>query len=161
MYVILLPANCDTSYMVSRLLYEPHIYIGQDDRMKDAWWVHRFFTEIESGERYVYGAFSVKDNSFLGCTHGKFAGDCFVAHTMFKRKVDTVKASLMMEEELKKYCRENNIPLKAIVGYPPEDLRVAILMNKRFGCKDMGRAENVEYWCNGVNKPCRYMRKEV
>jgi hypothetical protein len=61
-------------------------------------------------------------------------------------------------EEFDEYCRENNIPLKAIVGYPPEDLRVAVLMNRRFGCKDMGRAEGVQYWRNGVNMPCRYMR---
>ena len=161
MYIKKLEASPDTSYMVSRLLYEPHIYLGQDDRMHDIWWVHRFFMEIETGIRHVWGVFAKHDDSFLGCAHGTFEGDGFVAHTMFKRHVDAVKACLLMEDDLKRYCRENDIDIKAVIGYPPENLRVAVVMNKRFGCKDMGRAEGVEYWKRGVNIPCRYMRKEL
>lgn len=161
MYIKILPASAETSYIVSRLLYEPHIYQGQDDRMRDVWGVHVFLTEIENGTRLVWGAFSKEDNSFLGCAHGTIENNEFIAHTMFKRKVDAVKACLLMEVEFKKYCKENSISVNAIVGYPPEDLRIAIIMNKRFGCKDMGRAEGVEYWRNGMNIPCRYMRKEI
>jgi hypothetical protein len=161
MFVKKLDASPPTLYMISRLLYEPHIYKGQDDRMRDVWGVHVFFTEIENGERLVWGAFSKEDNSFLGCVHGTIENNNFIAHTMFKRHVDAVKACLMMVEDLKIYCKENDISVNAIVGYPPEHLRIAIIMNKKFGCKDMGRAEGVEYWRNGVNMPCRYMRKEI
>lgn len=155
----MLPFNSDTSYLVSRLLYEPHIYAGQEDRMKDVWWAHRFFDEIETGQRIVFGVFS--ENTLTGCVHGTLEGDCFVAHTMFRRKVDAVKCSLIFAELLKNYCYTHDIPLRAIVGYPPEDSRVAVYMNKRFGCKDMGIAENVKFYRNGKLIPCRYMRKEI
>lgn len=160
MEVKMLPAEYNTTYMVSRLLYEPHIYKGQDDRMKDIWWVHRFFTEIEHGDRYVFGVFS-EDNEFLGCVHGTLEDGNFIAHTMFRRKVDAVKASLRMVEIFKEYCADRNLPFHAVVGYPPEDSRIAILNNKRFGCKDMGIAEGIEFYRNGLKVPCRYMRKDI
>lgn len=161
MYVKMLPADLDTSYLVSRLLYEPHIYAGQDDRMKDVWYVHRFFEEIETGERYVFGVFSLESERFLGCVHGTLEDGSFIAHTMFRRHVDAVKASLMMVDIFKEYCKENNLSFHSVVGYPPEDFRIAIINNKRFGCKDMGIAEGIEYYRNGVKIPCRYMRKEI
>jgi hypothetical protein len=161
MYVERMLPTPETSFMVSRLLYQAHIYSAVDDSMHDVWGVHNFLSEIESGQRIVFGVFDEKNNIFLGCMHCTLHGDYCVAHTMFKRKVDAVKAALMAEDELKKYCKKNKILLNAIVGYPPEHLRAAVIMNKKFGCKDMGQAENVFFKVNGKNMPCRYMRKEL
>lgn len=159
MYARLCEANYETAYMVSRLLYEPHIYCAISDELKDVYFAHRFLSEIESGFRLVLGVFSKAEDDFLGCVHGKVYQGEFTAHTLFKRKVDAVKGCLLCEDVLRSYCREKSIPLKVIAGYPPEHLRVAVLMNKRYGCVDCGVAEDKFFYKDGKRIACRNMRK--
>lgn len=161
MYIKRLAPTFETSFLVSRLLYEEHIYKSQEDCMHDVFGVHAFLSEIENGSRLVWGAFRKEDDFFLGAAHGSFEGENFVGHVLFKRKVDATALCLKIEEDIKAYCKENNIVCRAIVGYPPEHLRASVIMIKRFGCKDLGRAENVDFYVNGKNMPCRYMRKEL
>ena len=161
MYAKILPASYETSYQFSRLMFEDHVYAGLSDELHDVYFAHRLLSDIEAGDILVIAVYSRTDNKLCGFCYGSFNDGDFVGHTMFKRKVDAVKAALLCEEELVKYSWEHNIDFKAIVGYPPEFLRVAVRMNKRFGCTDLGIAENVCFYKNGKKVPCRHFRKEI
>lgn len=161
MYAKKLQPGENAAYAVSRLMYEPHIYAALPDHLRDVFFAHRMLKEIESGDRMVFAVFCQSDNSFLGVVHGTMEGSEFVAHTMFRRKTNAVKAALLCQEQLEKFCRDNAIALTAIVGYPPEHIRAAVIMNRRFGCIDCGPAKDVEFLSNGRPLPCRYFRKEI
>lgn len=151
----------ETSYIVSRLLYEKHIYDAVDDRLHDVWNAHIFLRDIERGKNLVIGVFQKESDAFLGCVVGDFYDSCFYAHLLFKRKVDVKPAVLLCEEELKRYCRDAGIALKEIIGNIPEYNRAALCMVKRSGYTDVGEAINFTHFKNGKNIPCRCMRKEI
>lgn len=161
MYAKILPANDETAYQFSRLMFEDHIYAGLSDELHDVYFAHRLLSDIESGDVLVMAVYKKEDDTLCGLGYGAFDGDSFIAHSMFKRKVNAVKAALLCEQILVEYCKENNIKLTAIVGYPPEHLKAAIRMNKHFGCVDMGIAENICFYKSGKKIPCRYFRKEI
>lgn len=145
--------------MVSRLLYEKHIYDALDDNMKDIWGVHICFSEIEDGSRMVFGCFSKDTQAFLGCAHGKIEDGYFVAHLLFKRKTKALQACFLIEETLKEYCKKSNIQLLGIKGYPAEKNLPAVNLIKKIGCVDTGILDNV-FFCNGNAVPCKIMIKE-
>jgi hypothetical protein len=154
-----LDSSKKTAYLVSRLLYEKHIYKAVDDRLHDVWVAHQFLQDIESGKTLVFGVF--EDDTFCGCANGEIDGDVLTVHALFKRKVDVAKAALLIEKEIKKYSIESGIKIKAIIGTIPEYNRAALMMAKRAGYTDAGIAENVEHIKNGRIIPCRLMRKEI
>lgn len=149
----------DTAYLVSRLLYEKHIYNAVDDRLHDVWYAHKFLQDIESGKTFVFGVF--KDDVFAGCATGELNGNVLTVHALFKRKIDIAKAALLIEDEIKKYCKKSSVEIKTIVGNIPEYNRAALRMANRAGYTDSGIADNVEHRKNGRIIPCRLMRKEI
>jgi hypothetical protein len=154
-----LDSSKNTAYLVSRLLYEKHIYKAVDDRLHDVWVVHQFLQDIESGKTLVFGVF--EDDTFCGCATGEINGSKLTVHALFKRKVDVTKAALLIEEEIIKYSISSGIVIKTIIGTIPEYNRAALMMAKRAGYTDAGIAENVEHRKNGRVIPCRLMRKEI
>lgn len=161
MYAEKLQPGSNAAYAVSRLMYEPHIYAALPDNLRDVYFAHRFLCEIEEADRWVIGVFSKEDDLLLGVVHGCLEDGNFIAHTMFRRKVDAVRGALLCEEVLIDFCRKYGIELKAIVGYPPEHLRASVRMSRQFGCVDCGLAEHITYIHNGRKIPCRYFRKEI
>jgi hypothetical protein len=159
MFAQKLPPSEDTAFMVSRLLYEKHIYKAVDDRLHDVWYAHKFLQDIESGKTLIFGVF--EDDTFFGCANGELNGDVLTVHALFKRKVDVAKAALLIEEEIRKYSISAGIVIKTIIGTIPEYNRAALMMAKRAGYTDAGIAENVEHRKNGRVIPCRLMRKEI
>lgn len=159
MFAQKLPPSEDTAYLVSRLLYEKHIYKAVDDRLHDLWVAHQFLQDIESGKTLVFGVF--EDDTFCGCANGELNGDVFTVHALFRRKVDVAKAVWLIEKEIKKYSIESGIEIKSIIGTIPEYNRAALRMAKRAGYTDCGIAENVEHRKNGKIITCRLMRKEI
>lgn len=128
--------------------------------MHDVWYAHRFLKNIEDGEFLFFGVFD-DDGLFLGGVPGEIRDSVFYAHMFFRRKVDCVKATLLIEEEIKKYCAGNDIPLKAIAGFTPETYTAALRMAKKAGYKDCGMAPEEFLLKNGKKIPCRFMKKEI
>ena len=151
----------ETSYIVSRLLYEKHIYDAVDDRLHDVWHAHIFFRDIERGKTLVIGVFQKESNAFLGCVIGDFFDSCFSGHILFKRKVDVKAAVLLCEEELKRYCHDAGIALREIIGNIPEYNRAALCMARKAGYMDSGEAVDFTHFKNGKVVSCRCMRKEI
>ena len=147
------------AYHVSRLMYEPHIYRELCDEYKDLFEAHRMLVEIEQGERAVL--LVRQKNIVVGCIHGILEenGD-FVCHIMFKRNVNSLKACLLCEEAMKKYCQENDLSFKRIVGYICSANRAAIALGKRYGAIDQGFS-GVSIWKNNYLMPCRKLVKEI
>lgn len=159
MYIKKLSANQHTSFMISRMLYETHIYNNLDDNMLDVWGAHQFLTEIENGSRLVWGGFSDEESKFLGCVHGKIVDGFFEAHVLFKRNINAFDACSTVEKLLKEHCKKNNIHLRGIKGFIANDNRAAIILSKKIGCRDAGVKKDI-FFRAGNDIPCRIMIKE-
>lgn len=157
----ILPANTETSFLFSRLLYEKHIYYALDDEMRDAWGVHRVLTEIETGSRIVLGVFNKADDSFCGCIHGLFETPEFHGHFMFKRKVNAVEAVLECEKVCETFYREKNAELKYYSNLVPVNNRAVCITAKKLGHKDMGIVDGEFFYSFGKKIPCKKFMKEV
>lgn len=151
----------ETSYLVSRLFYEKHIYKTVDDRLHDVWYAHNTLKDIESGKVLVFGVFKKEDEFFCGCATGEISGMNIIVHALFKRNVDVEKAALLIEKEILKYSIDSGVEIKSIIGTIPEYNRAALMMSKRAGYVDVGIAEDVLHFKNGKVIPCRYMKKEI
>lgn len=146
--------------MVSRLLYEKHIYNAVDDRLHDVWYAHNFLSDIEAGRVLVFGVFKKVDGCFCGCAVGEISGTDFIAHALYKRKVDVTKAALLVEDEIRKYSIGSGIEIKTIIGNIPEYNRAALRMSKQAGYTDSGEIFGT-HMKNGKSINCRCMRKEI
>ena len=148
-------ADKTTSYLVSRFFYLPHIYSILCDQIKDVWGAHNLLENIESGKVWVFGAFSAHDDRLAGCCYGEMENGYFVTHLLFCRKVNAVHGVDLCFQELKKYCREQNITLYGARGYIPEEFRTAKRFARKFGCQDYGIAREASFLKNNQNIPCR------
>jgi RimJ/RimL family protein N-acetyltransferase len=151
----------DTAFMVSRLLYEEHIYKAVDDRLHDLWVAHQFLQDIESGKTLVFGVFNADNNSFLGCSTGAFEEDDYVIHAFLKRKIDTIQAGVLVIDGVKNYCIENKINIKSITGYIPVFNKPALRLARKLGMVNKGIHHGTEFFKNKKNIPCCCMRKDI
>lgn len=161
MYAKILPPDKDTTFIISRLLYEPHIYKALDDAMRDVWGAHQFLNEIEHEYRLCIGLFSNKNNALLGCTHGIIYPHNMQAHIFLKRGVDGLTATQMCMDKCCEYYKNKNIPLKSFSGIVADNNRAVKIMLKKLGYEDGGIIENEFFISNGVKIPCRFFRKEI
>lgn len=161
MYAKVMPADKNTTFIISRLLYEKHIYNALDDAMRDAWGVHRFFCEIEDGCRLCIGVFSRKDNTLLGCAHGMIYPHNMMAHLFVKRGVDGAVATQMCMDECRKYYKRKHIPLYSFSAEVADNNRAIKIMLKKLGYEDKGILKDEFFVSYGIKIPCRFFRKEI
>ena len=161
MYARVLPPDSMTTYMVSRLFYEKHIYLAMDDAMKDVWTVHTILKEIEQRERLCVGVFQKNDDRFLGCTHGLITAGYMNAHLLFYRHIDALSAVKLCMDECRKYYREHDLPLQYFQGKVSDENRCVKLLLRKLGWKDEGVRENDFFISRSRKIPCRIYRKEV
>jgi hypothetical protein len=161
MYAELLLPDKNTTFLVSRLLYEKHIYNALDNKMRDVWGAHDVFCEIESGKRIVLGVFSKDDKKFLGCVHGLLNAPVFYGHFLFRRKVDVVKAVLLCETLCKKVYADRDMTLNAFAGVIPESNRAVQITVKKLGYRDSGILDGEYFYSFDQKIPCRLYVKEI
>ena len=162
MFAELLLPDKNTTFLVSRLLYEKHIYNALDNKMRDVWGAHDVFCEIESGKRIVLGVFSKDDKKFLGCVHGLMETPVFYGHFLFRRKVDVVKAVLLCEELCQKvYVNSGLMTLKSFAGIIPENNRAVQITAKKLGYRDNGILDGEYFYSFDKKIPCRLYVKEI
>ena len=161
MYAEILASNSDTTYMVSRLFYEKHIYFALDDEGRDVWTVHRILREIEEGQRLCVGVFNKHDNSFAGCAHGMIYPYTMEAHLLFKRKVNGVEALKLCMDKCSEYYRHKKIPLLRFTGMVADNNRAAKLLLKKSGFIDKGIVDGEDFVSKNNIIPCRYFRKDI
>lgn len=148
------------AYHVSELLHEKHIYDALPDEYKTLWYAHELLSEIEDGDRITILVWD--GNLCLGCGHGVLDDNgVYTCHIMFLRNVNAVKACLLCEEELKKYCREYNLKLEIIRGNIAQDNRAALRCARLFGSENKGVNVNNMMWKNGKLTPTCTMEKKV
>lgn len=157
-----LEGNIYTLILLSDLWVEDHVFRGMDLRFKTFLGAHRLFQEIEDGFYRVYGAFDEK-SGFLGVAFGSLEKDnsTWNAHVAFRRGADAAKCCLEIEKVLIEDYQKDGINLGCITGYIPECNRGAIRMSKRYGCKDNGISDKVNFMTADRVYPCREMRKEL
>jgi hypothetical protein len=145
---------------VADFLCEKHIYNAQPDEYRTLWGAHELLREIEDGTRWVM---LVWDGDFCcGCVHGMLDDyGVFTCHIMFMRQIDAVKACLLCEEELKKYCREHNHKLLTIRGNIAVRNRAALRCARLFGSKNMGMNIHGMMWYRNELIPTYTMEKEI
>lgn len=161
MYAKILTPSSETSYIVSRLFYEKHIYSALDDTLRDVWGVHNILTQIELGERIVIGLYTVRNDDFCGCIHGILNDGCFTAHLLIRRKVDAVLAAELCTELFKKCCQEIGTEFVKVRGFVPDNNRAIKIMAHRAGYQDCGIAVGEFFVSGGKNIPLRIFEKEV
>jgi hypothetical protein len=161
MYAKPLPPDKNTTFIVSRLLYEKHVYNALDNQMRDVWGAHNVFCDIERGHRTVFGVFQKDTERFLGCVHGVFDDFIFWGHFLFKRKVDVVRAVLLCEEQCRQICKEKDIPLSAFAGMIPDSNRAAKIAASKLGYKDKGLIDGEYFYSFEQKIPCRLFKKEI
>jgi RimJ/RimL family protein N-acetyltransferase len=161
MYAKVLLPDMRTTFMISRLLYEKHIYHALDDEMHDVFGVHRFFREIEDESRLCIGVFRRKDSEFMGCCHGMIYPQCMEGHILFKRGVNGQAALKMIMDECRKYYRNKKIPLHSFSGVVADNNQAVKLLLKKSGFEDKGILENEFFLSQGNKIPCRYFKKEI
>jgi hypothetical protein len=154
----ILPADQKTSFVVSRLFYEKHIYNATEDELRDVWGVHRLLSEIESGDRIVVGFFS--DNVFLGCSHGVIVDGVFEGHFLFFRKAPTVDLVKKGIHEIVQYGKQKGTPVNSLRGIVPDSNRAVKLLLSRLGFLDTGPT-NTFFVLNGKNIMCREFTKRI
>lgn len=148
----------ETAFIFSRFFLVHHIYHAVDDNLKDVFGLHVLLSAVENNTCWFFGVYDVNGN-IRGVCYGAMEGEYFCCHVMFDRKVDAVKGALLCEEELQKYCAQNNIPLKGVVGYPAVNNRAALRFCLRMGYEDKGLSDRV-LMQNGEGIPCRKFRKD-
>jgi hypothetical protein len=161
MYAQKMQSNCETAYLVSRFFYLPHIYDILCDALKDCYGVHRLLQRIEDGSVWVFGAFSKENNLLAGVCYGEMVDGYFVTHLLFCRKTNAFKAVGLCFEELKKYCRENNITLYGAKGFVPVSFKAPVDFAFRFGAQDYGIVQDAGFIKDGKNIPCHEFIKGV
>lgn len=161
MYAKTLSPTLDTTYLISRLFYEKHIYNAMDDEMRDVWVCHRTLQEIENGSRLCIGVFSKKDDTFLGCAHGMIYLYDMEAHLLLKRKVNGVTAVNLCMEEILKYYKQQKLPLKSFSATVADNNRAVKTTLRKAGFIDHGIVKNEKFISHGVVIPCRFFRKEI
>jgi ribosomal protein S18 acetylase RimI-like enzyme len=161
MYAEVFPANDISSYIVSRLFYESHIYRALDDRMRDVWGAHTVLREIEDGKRLAIGVYRKSDDALMGFSHGLIIPDTMEAHILLKRKTDGLAAINLCMDKCREFYKKNNIPLKRFIAKVADDNRPAKLLLRRAGYSDKGIMENNFFVSFGKNIPCRFFEKEI
>ena len=151
--------NERTSYLVSRLLYEPHVYRSLDDEFCDIYTVHRVLKEIETGERLCIGIFNGEE--FCGCVHLTIRESVTEPHLMLKRKVSGVTATELSVDCYKRYCIDNGIELKPLYIEIADNNRAIRRVLRFCGFEDCGILSGEYFVFKGKKIPVRVFRKEL
>lgn len=160
MQIFVMDADSNTSYHVSRLLYEKHIYNALPDHYRDVWGAHILLQEIEFGYRTVFG-FVDDSGDLCGVVHGKVENDAFVAHLLFQRNVDVAACLLAAESVLLQYYSQHGIEVKYVEGFIPEFNRAALRTVKRYGMENLGLTCQKIFRRQGEELPTIHFRKEI
>ena len=149
-----------TAWMVSRLLYEPHIYHALSDEYKDVYMAHELLQEIEFGYRIVIGVFAT-NNNFIGCVHGVLDNGIFTCHLLFKRKINVLPLLFECEMKLKEYCSQQKIKIDFIDGFIAQSNIAACRIARKFGSVCLGKDNNTFVLHNNNKEFCWHFRKEM
>jgi hypothetical protein len=160
MYSEKMTPNDTTSFLVSRFMYVNHIYKALDARLKDVFWAHRLFNDIENNITWVFGVFDKTTDKLLGVCLGNMEGEYFNCHVIFERKTDAIQGASLCEKKLQEYCTENHIELKGVVGYPPINNRAALFFGQKMGYKKIGIAKKDFIDQTKQRTPCFLYRKD-
>lgn len=161
MYAKILPPTLETTYLISRLFYERHIYNALDDEMRDVWGCHKILREIEEGHRICIGVFRREDDAFLGFSHGMIYPHNMEAHLLFKRKVNGVEATELCMAKCVEYYKKKKIPLTSFSGIIAENNNAVKRLLRKLGFEDKGILEKEFFFSHGEKISCRFFRKEI
>lgn len=150
----------ETSYLVSRLFYEPHIYQALDNEMRDVYTVHRILKEIEEVDRVCIGFFTPEDH-FCGCIHFSFTSGIVEPHIMLCRGVNGVDAVLKGIMEAKRFYRKNHILMREVRCNISENNRAIRMLLKRCGFEYIGKDEKFRFYDRNNSYACLIYGKEI
>ncbi len=121
------------------VLLQEHCYDKLGNEYQSLFGIHMLLKDIESEKVHCY---RVKENGkYLGFVFGELNADNnYLGHVIFVRGVDVAKAC-----NLCAYYVYNELNADNIIAYIPNSNRAAILMAKRFGCKEVSKNNEITF----------------